>query len=95
MTRRSVSSFRIVKRFLQRRPFVTTLTIRWFLPVCLFRGHEWMSVEAATAFDWSGRSCARCGTFEPCLCNSYENYPERTPCAIHPEIARPVEVVPR
>lgn len=65
----------------------TTLTIRWLQPVCWFKGHAWVPVMAATAFDWSGRTCRRCELFQPCRCDSYSNYPDKTPCKIHPEAA--------
>jgi hypothetical protein len=33
----------------------TTITIRWFLPVCWFKG----------------QACLRCGTFQSCYCYSH------------------------
>lgn len=65
----------------------STLTIRWLQPVCWLKGHAWVSVMAATAFDWSGRSCTRCEVFQPCRCHNWDWNGNRQTCIIHPKEA--------
>lgn len=64
----------------------TTLTIHWLAPLCWVRGHDWVPVTAVTVWDYSGRTCKRCETFQACLCDlySYSDPPKPLDCPLHP-----------